>query len=114
MSETDFYYTSNDIFKIVEKVPHNYCVWNIGQNMGSDTLIPLCKSAHNPENKYEIDPEALLAVRLPEEDVLTLRLAARRNLESKTKAEKYIKTHPNGKKSELAKKSLAIYKTIYC
>ena len=114
MNKTDFFFTSNDKFKIVERIPHNYCVWNIGRNMGSDNYVPFCQSAHNPENKFEIDPNTLIAIRLPKDDVQTLRIAARRGLESMEKAEKYIKNHPTGSKILLAKKSLAIYKTIYC
>ena len=26
----------NDIYEIVEKIPSNYFVWNIGENMGTD------------------------------------------------------------------------------
>ena len=31
----------NDIFEIVEKIPSNYFVWNIGENMGTDEYIPI-------------------------------------------------------------------------
>ena len=33
----------NDIFEIVEKIPKNYFVWNIGENMGTDEYIPICE-----------------------------------------------------------------------
>lgn len=32
-----------DIYKIVEKIPFGFFVWNIGENMGNDEYIPLCQ-----------------------------------------------------------------------
>lgn len=33
-------------FEIVEKIPGNYLVWNIGENMGTDLYIPICQMLH--------------------------------------------------------------------
>ena len=37
-SENDY---RTDVFEIVEKIPENYVVWNIGENMGTDKYIPI-------------------------------------------------------------------------
>lgn len=34
---------NTDVFEIVEKIPSNYLVWNIGENMGTDCYIPICQ-----------------------------------------------------------------------
>lgn len=39
-----------DVFEIVEKIPENYFIWNIGENMGTDEYIPLAEDLH-PEDK---------------------------------------------------------------
>lgn len=35
-----------NIYKIVEKIPFGFYVWNIGENMGSDEYIPVCQDLH--------------------------------------------------------------------
>ena len=37
---------NTDVFEIVEKIPSNYLVWNIGENMGTDLYIPICQMLH--------------------------------------------------------------------
>ena len=61
-----------DIFEIVEKIPENYSVWNIGENM-IDGYIPLCKNAQ-PGNKecFEIDLTSLKAIKLPDDEISKL------------------------------------------
>lgn len=39
-----------DVFEIVEKIPANHFVWNIGENLGIDEYIPLAEDLH-PEDK---------------------------------------------------------------
>ena len=41
---------NTNVFKIVEKIPSGFYVWNIGENMGSDEYIPLCQDLY-PEIK---------------------------------------------------------------
>lgn len=55
-----------DVYKIVEKIPFGFYVWNIGKNMGSDEYIPLCQDLY-PEIKddYSINPDTLKAIKLP-------------------------------------------------
>ena len=52
-----------DIFEIVEKIPAGFFVWNIGDNMGHDEYIPICKDLHKED--FEIDTTDLKAIKLP-------------------------------------------------
>ena len=45
-----------DIFEIVEKIPASFFVWNIGDNIGLDEYIPICKDLHpGDKENFEID-----------------------------------------------------------
>lgn len=107
----------NDIFEIVEKIPRNYFVWNIGENMGTDEYIPICEDLH-PEDKdsYEINTSTLKAIRLRREDVEALREAAHIGIVSKKTAEKALKSKLRGywsdKKREQAEKTIDIFNKI--
>ena len=83
----------NDIFEIVEKIPSDYFVWNIGENMGTDEYIPICEDLH-PEDKdsYDINASTLKAIKLSREEVETLREAAHIGIVSKKTAEKAQKS----------------------
>lgn len=106
-----------DIFEIVEKIPSNYFVWNIGENMGTDEYIPICEDLH-PEDKdsYEINPSTLKAIRLSREEVETLREAAHIGIVSKKTAEKALKSKRRGywsdRKREQAEKTIDIFRRI--
>ena len=107
----------NDIFEIVEKIPRNYFVWNIGDNMGHDEYIPICKDLH-PEDKenFEIDTTSLKAIKLPINEVKALREAAHCGVNSKKTAEKALKSKRRGywsdKKREQAEKTIDIFNKI--
>ena len=107
----------NDIFEIVEKIPNNYFVWNIGENMGTDEYIPICEDLH-PEDKdnYEINTRTLKAIRLSLEDVESLREAAHAGIVSKKTAEKALKSKRRGywndRKREQAAKTIDIFNKI--
>lgn len=58
-------------FKVVETVPSEYEVWNIGDNMCSPDYIPFCVAEGN-----RIKAESLITVKLPVEDVKILRKVA--------------------------------------
>ena len=104
----------NDILEIVEKIPNNYFVWNIGENMGTDEYIPICEDLH-PEDKdnYEINTRTLKAIRLSLEDVEALREAAHAGIVSKKTAEKALKSKRRGywndRKREQAAKTIDIF-----
>ena len=107
----------NDIFEIVEKIPKNYFVWNIGENMGTDEYIPICEDLH-PEDKdsYEINASTLKAIKLSREEVETLREAAHIGIVSKKTAEKALKSKRRGywsdRKREQAEKTIGIFRRI--
>ena len=98
----------NDIFEIVEKIPSNYFVWNIGENMGTDEYIPICEDLH-PEDKdnYEINPNTLKAIKLSDEEVKALRKAASWGVNSKATAEKALKSKRTGYNADRKRKAAA-------
>ena len=106
-----------DVFEIVEKVPADFFVWNIGDNMGLDEYIPICKDLH-PEDKenFEIDTTSLKAIKLPVDEVKALREAAHIGIVSKKTAEKALKSKRRGywsdRKRAEAEKTIDIFKRI--
>ncbi len=86
-----------DIYKIVEKIPFGFFVWNIGENMESDEYIPLCQDLH-PEIKddYSINRNTLRAIKLPTEEVELLREAAGWGVNSLETARKALKSRRRG------------------
>lgn len=106
-----------DIYKIVEKIPFGFFVWNIGENMESDEYIPLCQDLH-PEIKddYSINRDTLRAIKLPTEEVELLREAAGWGVNSLETARKALKSRRRGfisdKKRENAQKVLGIFEEI--
>lgn len=106
-----------DIFEIVEKIPANYFVWNIGENMGSDEYIPLCRDLKpNDKDDYTIDATTLKAIRLSIEEVKALREAAHAGIVSKAAAEKALKSKRKGywsdRKRVQAEKTIEIFNKI--
>lgn len=108
---------NTDIYKIVEKIPFNFYVWNIGKNMGSDEYIPLCQDLY-PEIKdnYSINPDTLRTIKLPKEEVELLREAAGWGVVSLKEAEKALKSKRHSyiaeKRRESAHKTIDIFERI--
>ena len=94
-----------DIFEIVEKIPAGFFVWNIGENMGHDEYIPLCKYLHKED--FEIDSTTLKAIKLPINEVKALRKAANWGVNSKETAEKALKSKRKGYKADRKRKAAA-------
>lgn len=66
------YCNDRHTFKIVDKIPKHYGIWAIGQGMQSDDYAPFCEL--QPERgDRAINPDTLLTVRLPRNEVLLLR-----------------------------------------
>lgn len=106
-----------DTFKIVEKIPCGFYVWNIGENMGIDEYIPIAQDLKpNDKNNFEINLYTLKAIKLPSEEVKLLRNAASIGINSKTTAEKALKSKRKGywsnRKREQAKKTIEIFNRI--
>ena len=95
-----------DVFEIVEKIPAGFFVWNIGDNMGLDEYIPICKDLH-PEDKenFEIDTTSLKAIKLPIDEVKALREAAACGVNSKKTADKALKSKRRGYWSDRKRKA---------
>ena len=108
---------NTDIYKIVEKIPFGFYVWNIGENMGSDEYVPLCQDLH-PEIKddYSINRDTLKAIKLPKEEAGLLREAAGWGVNSLETARKALKSRRRGciaeKKRENARKTIDIFERI--
>ena len=104
-------------FKIVEKIPENYYIWNIGENMGSDEWIPLAEDL-NPEDKedYRVNTETLKAIRLNPEEVQILRKAAGIGVNNLKAAEKALKSKRRGywsdRKRKAAEMTIDIFRKI--
>ena len=95
-----------DIFEIVEKIPAGFFVWNIGDNIGLDEYIPICKDLY-PEDKenFEIDTTSLKAIKLPIDEVKALREAAAYGVNSKKTAEKALRSKRKGYWSDRKRKA---------
>lgn len=106
-----------DVFEIVDKIPANFFVWNIGENMGSDEYIPLAQDL-NPGDKenFEINPETLKAIRLNPEEVQILRKAAAVGVNNIKTAEKALKSKRRGywsdRKRKAAEMTIDIFRKI--
>ena len=92
-----------DVFEIVEKIPAGFFIWNIGDNMGHDEYIPLCKDLHKED--FEIDTTDLKAIKLPIEEVKALRQAARCGVVSKATAEKALRSKRKGYNADRKRKA---------
>ena len=95
-----------DVFEIVEKIPAGFFVWNIGDNMGLDEYIPICKDLHpGDKENFEIDTASLKAIKLPINEVKALRQAARWGVNSKATAEKALKSKRTGYNADRKRKA---------
>lgn len=106
-----------DIFEIVGRIPSNFFVWNIGENMGTHDYIPLCEDLH-PENKddYSINATTLKAIRVTPEEWEKLNDAASVGVNSLQTAAKALKSKRRGywsdRKRAAAKLTIDIFMKI--
>lgn len=106
-----------DVFEIVDKIPGNFYIWNIGENMGSDEWIPLAQDLKpGDKENFEINPETLKAIRLNPEEVQILRKAAAVGVNSLKAAEKALKSKRRGywsdRKRKAAEMTIDIFRKI--
>ena len=101
-------------YEVVEKMPNEsnpigYRVWNIGENMGSDEYIPICRTlpADSSEDPYHVDMSSVRAIKLPKPWVKTLRQAAGKGYTNITETNRL-----RGEYDSLADKALKIFKVI--
>ena len=108
---------NTDIYKIVKKIPFNFYIWNIGENMGSNEYIPLCQDLYpRIKDNYSINPDTLRAIKLPKEEVELLREAAGWGVVSFKEAEKALKSKRHSyiaeKRRASARKTIDIFERI--
>lgn len=86
-----------DVFEIVGRIPSNFFVWNIGENMGTHDYIPLCEDLH-PGNKddYSINAATLKAIKVTPEEWKKLNDAANIGVNSLQTAAKALKNKKRG------------------
>ena len=98
-------------FEIVEKIPNNFFVWNIGKNM-AEGYIPICESAGG----YNVNVTTLKAIALEENEILILRKAAAYGVNDLKSAKRATKLNPKtnmtATKKELAIEALPIFERI--
>lgn len=104
-------------FEIVEKIPGNYLVWNIGENMGTDLYIPICQMLHSGDKEdFSINPDTLKAVPVTSKEYKALQKAASYGVSSLKTAEKALRSKRHGyisdKKRELAALTIDIFKRL--
>lgn len=92
-------------YEIVEKIPSNYFVWNIGQNMEHDDYIPICQDLHpNDKDSYDINQYTLKCIKLPVQEVMLLRDAAAWGIGSLKDCKKALKSKRTGHNADQKRK----------
>lgn len=100
-------------YKIVEKIPAGFQIWNIGQhNMGNDEYIPLCYVVSNSDGLMPIDKNRVYAIKVGAERAKLLMKAAGCGINSLASAEKALKSKKDVRMHEYAKKTVEIFREI--
>lgn len=98
-------------FEIVEKIPADYFVWNIGDNMTAG-YIPVCESAGG----YSVNVKTLKAIALEENEIKILRKSAGYGVNDLKSARRASKLNPKtrraAEKKEIAIATLPIFERI--
>lgn len=106
-----------DVFEIADKIPINFFVWNIGENMGTHEYIPVCEDLH-PEDKenFEINTATLKAVKVAPNEWEKLNKAASWGIGNLKQAEKALKSKRHGytsdRKRAVAELTIEIFRRI--
>ena len=104
-------------FRIVNKIPEGFYVWNIGENMGSDEWIPLAQDRKTGDKEdYHVNTETLKAIRLNPEEVQILRKAAGVGVNNLKAVEKALKSKRRGywsdRRRKVAEMTIDIFRKI--
>ena len=86
-------------YRVVDKMPSGYIVWNIGKNMGHDEYIPICTPLPTEDCPYAINPYTVAAIKLPVDEVSSLRRAAQLGITSLREAERAIRSRRSGRRT---------------
>lgn len=95
-------------FEVVERIPANYIVWNIGNNMVNGYL----PFAQPLGYGHKIDTETLKAIPLEQEKINTVNYAASEGLNTIEKMENYIKKYQSNQKQYIIRKVKAIKEAL--
>ena len=109
-------------FRVVERVPNNYFVWNISQIEETGCYIPFAK--RHPMythmiggTPYSIDPDSLLAVKVTKREANYLRYAAGIGVNSKSVANKLVESNHREKyrkeQKRYAEKVIDVFRRLY-
>lgn len=91
------YFGKTDVYEIVERIPVNFFIWNIWENMGTHDYIPLCEDLHpGDKDNYEINAATLKAIRVTPEEWRKLNDAANVGVNSLQTAAKALKNKRRG------------------
>lgn len=82
---------NNCKYEVVDRIPENYVIWNIGSN-APEGYLPICKL----KDKYNIDVDTLKAIKTENSKIL---LKAAMYAQNSKKMISYIKRHENSKNS---------------
>ena len=116
ITTTDTWGNKNS-YEVVEKIPFNFFIWNIGENIGTHEYIPVAEWL-NPGAKedYRINPETVKVIPVTPEDWKKLNAASRVGVSSLTKAEKALNSKRRGywsdRKRKAAEMTIDIFRKI--
>ena len=99
-----------DKFEIIEKIPADYQIWNIGaENMGSNEFLPLCQLVEN--TKYDVNVKTLKTVKVEKADFEFLnKVSMFYSLSSLSACEKMLKRkNTKQSKRQIAEKAKMIF-----
>lgn len=103
-----------DVFEIVEKIPANFFVWNIGENMGTHEYIPFCEEKN--KDSFEINTTTLKAVKVTPDEWKKLNKSASYGVGNLKQAEKALKSKRRGywsdRKRAAAELTIDIFRRI--
>lgn len=92
-------------YEVVEKIPYNFFIWNIGENVGTHEYISIAQWLE-PGNKdnYSINPETVKVVPVTPYEWQKLNNAAHAGIGCLRDAEKAIKSKRHGYWSDRRRK----------
>ena len=108
----------NNKYEVIDKIPKDYFVWNIGEDNAPSGYLPLCQKLTQNKDDYRINPGTLRAIEVNPLVRRTLLNAAGYGINSKQSAEKELqrkrepKTYIAKMKRRYAETCLSIFETI--
>lgn len=93
-------------YQIVEKIPSNYFVWNIGENVGTNDYIPIAQWLRpGDKDDFSINPETVKVVPVNRDEWPKIMKAAGYGISSLKDAEKALKSKRRGYWSDMKRKA---------